>query len=378
MDFAKRLQNEDVIRVITSTAVAENKTMVERIKLQRKESLKSIIPPDQKPKAIWKKTDSKLPDDLLWKKPGSGSTLTPELLEILKDSSLRNSASSTSPLGSPTGSNGNGNAPSMEVNPLSMSDSNISNFVTLRNKPPSSSSSSNSASSSVQWRKTSNNIPDELKSALKEAGNPSEADQVKWKKSTNDLPAELLEALKEAKPASAHSSLRIPNKVLLESLQSSIAGLSQKTPSSQNLMSGINNNNNNASNNPPAPSPRGVPPSVPARKKTATQTSTSNLPTPSSQPSSQQSTQPTTRTLPSIPSQSSGINPNPRPLPPTQKVEYRKALWGKGVLEDGELAFEAGDVITVIKTDPSGWWKGKLGSSVGIFPSNYTEPYTPK
>ena len=38
----------------------------------------------------------------------------------------------------------------------------------------------------------------------------------------------------------------------------------------------------------------------------------------------------------------------------------------------GELAFKEGDMIEVIREDPSGWWEGKLDGQVGRFPSNYT------
>jgi hypothetical protein len=32
-------------------------------------------------------------------------------------------------------------------------------------------------------------------------------------------------------------------------------------------------------------------------------------------------------------------------------------------------AFKKGDVILVLDPNPSGWWKGKLGTRVGLFPS---------
>ena len=42
--------------------------------------------------------------------------------------------------------------------------------------------------------------------------------------------------------------------------------------------------------------------------------------------------------------------------------------------EDGDLGFVAGDVIEVIGQEDDMWWRGKMGSRTGIFPSNYTRP----
>ena len=56
---------------------------------------------------------------------------------------------------------------------------------------------------------------------------------------------------------------------------------------------------------------------------------------------------------------------------------FRKALWNKTKDSQEELAFIAGEIITVILTDPSGWWIGKIGNNKGIFPANYTEDFDP-
>eukprot|EP01156_Anaeramoeba_ignava_P023192 Anaeramoba_ignava/c21385_g1_i2.p1 GENE.c21385_g1_i2~~c21385_g1_i2.p1 ORF type:complete len:253 (+),score=80.25 c21385_g1_i2:728-1486(+) len=37
-----------------------------------------------------------------------------------------------------------------------------------------------------------------------------------------------------------------------------------------------------------------------------------------------------------------------------------------------QLSFTRGDLIVVLKCDPSGWWAGKIGNTCGLFPSNYT------
>jgi len=43
--------------------------------------------------------------------------------------------------------------------------------------------------------------------------------------------------------------------------------------------------------------------------------------------------------------------------------------------EAGELSFSAGDIITVLREDESGWWEGRLwDGTTGIFPGNYTKP----
>jgi hypothetical protein len=41
---------------------------------------------------------------------------------------------------------------------------------------------------------------------------------------------------------------------------------------------------------------------------------------------------------------------------------------------EGDLAFYAGDVITILDTsDPSGWWSGELNGAQGYFPSNFVQ-----
>jgi hypothetical protein len=50
------------------------------------------------------------------------------------------------------------------------------------------------------------------------------------------------------------------------------------------------------------------------------------------------------------------------------------ALFEHKESEPGELSFNKGDKITVIKKDDSGWWEGKLpNGKKGIFPANYVE-----
>lgn len=43
--------------------------------------------------------------------------------------------------------------------------------------------------------------------------------------------------------------------------------------------------------------------------------------------------------------------------------------------EVGDLSFEQGERMTVIKKEGD-WWTGVIGDRVGIFPSNYVQPDT--
>ncbi|KAH3732827.1 growth factor receptor-binding protein 2 [Pelomyxa schiedti] len=48
-----------------------------------------------------------------------------------------------------------------------------------------------------------------------------------------------------------------------------------------------------------------------------------------------------------------------------------KALFDCTPDEAGDLAFKAGDIITIVKPDDDGWTTGELHGVVGLFPSNY-------
>ena len=67
-----------------------------------------------------------------------------------------------------------------------------------------------------------------------------------------------------------------------------------------------------------------------------------------------------------------------QPLPPvpvaTTAPLHRmvRALYSLDTGTSGELSFKEGDVIEVLKEDPSGWWEGRLNGNIGRFPSNYT------
>ncbi|XP_050500255.1 intersectin-1-like isoform X2 [Diabrotica virgifera virgifera] len=57
---------------------------------------------------------------------------------------------------------------------------------------------------------------------------------------------------------------------------------------------------------------------------------------------------------------------------PEVEPEYYIANYPYQSVEPGDLTFNAGEVIGVIKKEGD-WWTGKLGNLVGIFPSNYVQ-----
>ena len=63
-----------------------------------------------------------------------------------------------------------------------------------------------------------------------------------------------------------------------------------------------------------------------------------------------------------------------KPLPQPGKKTYVVAMYALEAEEEGELSFNEGDRIEVIRKDPSGWWEGRLNGVVGLFPENYTQP----
>lgn len=52
--------------------------------------------------------------------------------------------------------------------------------------------------------------------------------------------------------------------------------------------------------------------------------------------------------------------------------EYYVALYQYASTETGDLSFNQGEVILVIKKEGD-WWTGCIGDRTGIFPSNYVE-----
>ncbi|XP_047141172.1 unconventional myosin-Ie isoform X1 [Hydra vulgaris] len=64
----------------------------------------------------------------------------------------------------------------------------------------------------------------------------------------------------------------------------------------------------------------------------------------------------------------------PKPVPaPKPRLPMAKTLYTYDPQEADELKFVEGDIIEIIKEDPSGWWTGRLRGKEGLFPSNYVE-----
>ena len=47
------------------------------------------------------------------------------------------------------------------------------------------------------------------------------------------------------------------------------------------------------------------------------------------------------------------------------------ALYNFERRNSNELTIRRNDVIAVLDTDVSGWWKGEVAGKVGLFPGNY-------
>lgn len=63
-----------------------------------------------------------------------------------------------------------------------------------------------------------------------------------------------------------------------------------------------------------------------------------------------------------------------QPFTEPDEPEYYIANYPYQSIEQGDLSFNAGDVLVVLKKDGD-WWTGKLGDNVGIFPSNYVQKF---
>jgi len=50
-----------------------------------------------------------------------------------------------------------------------------------------------------------------------------------------------------------------------------------------------------------------------------------------------------------------------------------QAVWAYEAKEPQELSFKVNDVITILKEEKNGWWKGELNGTAGEFPINYCE-----
>lgn len=50
------------------------------------------------------------------------------------------------------------------------------------------------------------------------------------------------------------------------------------------------------------------------------------------------------------------------------------ALYPYTAQNSDELTFLKDDVITIISKDEPDWWRGQLGTAIGLFPVNYVQP----
>src|SRR6218665_3960532 len=50
-----------------------------------------------------------------------------------------------------------------------------------------------------------------------------------------------------------------------------------------------------------------------------------------------------------------------------------KALYPYRATEDGDINFDAGDVIVVVEKQDNGWWRGYHGDDHGFFPGSYVQ-----
>lgn len=78
--------------------------------------------------------------------------------------------------------------------------------------------------------------------------------------------------------------------------------------------------------------------------------------------------------------------PEERPPPPVPKEDstplkvpnlkkYKVTFEYEAANED-ELGLKLGDIVEFIEEEEVGWFKGRLNSKVGVFPSNFVEPYS--
>ena len=56
-------------------------------------------------------------------------------------------------------------------------------------------------------------------------------------------------------------------------------------------------------------------------------------------------------------------------------IEKVRAKFDFQATSDKQLSLKAGDIVVVLEKHASGWFKGECNGAVGMFPSNFTEPF---
>ncbi|WKX89898.1 hypothetical protein Q1695_009049 [Nippostrongylus brasiliensis] len=72
------------------------------------------------------------------------------------------------------------------------------------------------------------------------------------------------------------------------------------------------------------------------------------------------------------------VRPAPRPNKPKPPAKPRlyplvKAMYDYDAQDTDELSFLAGEEIELMQKHESGWWQGKIGQRIGLFPANYVQ-----
>eukprot|EP01120_Amphizonella_sp_Union-15-10_P012713 TRINITY_DN5718_c0_g1_i1.p1 TRINITY_DN5718_c0_g1~~TRINITY_DN5718_c0_g1_i1.p1 ORF type:complete len:1049 (-),score=243.18 TRINITY_DN5718_c0_g1_i1:114-3260(-) len=68
-----------------------------------------------------------------------------------------------------------------------------------------------------------------------------------------------------------------------------------------------------------------------------------------------------------------GAAPKKTAAPKKPAHPQARALYDYAGQTDEELSFQEGDIVTIIKKDPGGWWEGELSGRKGWVPANYLE-----
>lgn len=68
---------------------------------------------------------------------------------------------------------------------------------------------------------------------------------------------------------------------------------------------------------------------------------------------------------------------SPPPPPATHSVPQFKAIYPFKSQEQGEIAFEKGDLLEIVEKEENGWWLARKDGIEGWVPSNYLEEYIP-